>query len=158
MRRFNFLSFCALIAVLFSLTSCDSHRVYEKNIGIPDYMWKSKTQVEFETMVSDTISLHNVYVNVRNASQYPYRNLFLFLETHYPDGKYSRDTLECILADESGKWLGDGSGDIWDNRFIFKKNVRFPVSGTYKFYLEHAMRNDPLPMIMDVGIRIEKAE
>jgi gliding motility-associated lipoprotein GldH len=102
------------------------------------------------------VSLHNVYINIRNASGYAYSNLYLFLDTKYPNNSMSRDTIECILADPSGKWLGDGSGDIWDNQILFKKNVRFKQIGTYKFRYEQAMRMPKLPMIMDVGLRIEK--
>ena len=39
-----------------------------------------------------------------------------------------------------------------------KSNFKFPQTGNYTFMLEQAMRVDPLPQIMDVGIRIEKAQ
>ena len=80
----------------------------------------------------------------------------MFLETEFPNKTLSRDTVECILADDAGKWLGDGSGDIWDNRILFKKGVRFRQAGKYIFSLEQAIRVQNLPMIMDVGMRIEK--
>jgi len=105
-----------------------------------------------------------VYINVRNAESYPFRNLFLFLHTTYPKGTKTTDTIECILADEKGKWLGSGMGDLYDNSIIFKKNSRFRQTGNYKFAFEQAMRYgdkniiDPLPLIMDVGITIEKSD
>lgn len=68
-----------------------------------------------------------------------------------------RDTMECILADADGRWLGNGLGDIWDNKFLFKKNVKFQKPGTYEFVFNQAMRLDSLPMIMDAGISIEKS-
>ncbi|MBK9478712.1 MAG: hypothetical protein IPN99_07715 [Bacteroidetes bacterium] len=40
---------------------------------------------------------------------------------------------------------------------MFKKGVRFRKTGTYRFTLEQAMRVENLPLIMDVGMRIEKA-
>jgi gliding motility-associated lipoprotein GldH len=79
------------------------------------------------------------------------------LQTRYPQGTYSKDTLECILADQTGKWLGDGSGDIWDNQILFRKNFKFKRKGKYVFSLEQAMRLENLPQILDVGIRIEKS-
>ena len=83
---------------------------------------------------------------------------YLFPQLDDPlGGAYARDTIECILADNSGKWLGEGSGDIWDNQILFKKGVRFRKTGTYRFTLEQAMRVENLPLIMDVGMRIEKA-
>ena len=65
---------------------------------------------------------------------------------------------ELILADERGKWLGDGLGDIWDNRILFKQNFRFPQAGIYKFDLQQAMRIPILPQVMDAGVRIERVE
>ena len=100
----------------------------------------------------------NFYVNVRNADGFPYRDIFLFIKTTSPDGKIYNDTLDCILADEQGKWLGDGMGDIYDNQIPFKRNAHFPIKGKYVFEIQQGMRTDNLPLIMDVGIRIEKAE
>ena len=99
-----------------------------------------------------------MYLNVRNTSQYAYQNLFVFLQTTSPAGLSLKDTLECYLADDRGKWLGDGWGDIYDNRFLYKRNVRFPVSGIYTFKLVQGMRANELKYITDVGIRIEKVE
>ncbi len=152
----NIFTLFAAIGFLFFCTSCDSKRVFEQNTDIPDNIWNKNEPISFEVPITDTVTLHNVYVNVRNAGSYAFSNLYLFLDTQYPDQTVSRDTLECILADPSGKWLGDGSGDIWDNQILFKKNVRFKHQGTYKFKFEQAMRVSKLPMIMDIGLRIEK--
>ena len=141
---------------IFSLSSCDPDRVYEKNIEITDAVWDQQEKASFEVVISDTITPHNFYVNVRNADSYPYSNMYMFITTVFPDQKFSRDTLECILADETGKWLGNGAGDIWDNQILFKRGVRFPATGKYVFTMEQAMRIDRLPFIMDVGLRIEK--
>ena len=65
--------------------------------------------------------------------------------------------MELTLASPDGNWLGDGLGDIYDNRILFHRNVRFPQRGEYRFEIYQAMRLNPLPGIMDAGIRIEKA-
>lgn len=140
-----------------AFTSCDSNRVYEENKPIPEAMWSSKNKVAFEFEIPDTTVVHNVYINVRNASQYAFNNLYLFITTTYPDGKTSIDTVNCFLQDNSGKWLGNGVGDLWDNRLLFKPSVKFPKKGKYKIEYEQAMRPDPLPSITDVGLRVEKA-
>ena len=142
-------------AALFS--SCDSSRVYEKNIRIPKYEWDMNNVLKFEVPITDTVQAYNMYFNVRNASGYSFSNLFLFFTVHSPGGTQERDTVEIKLADETGKWLGEGLGDIWDNRVLFKKDFHFPVSGTYTFEMEQAMRVNPLTYIMDAGIRIEYA-
>jgi hypothetical protein len=41
---------------------------------------------------------------------------------------------------------------------MFKQNIRFPLKGKYSFSVEQAMRTPTLPMIMEIGMRIEKFE
>lgn len=138
--------------------SCDPERVYEINKRIPDGIWYRDEPVRFELMIEDTIRPHNLYVNVRNTSLYPMSNLYLFITTIAPSGHSIRDTVEVILADEKGKWLGSGLGDIWDLQQLYKENVRFAQQGRYIFEYEQAMRTEKLPFILDVGLRVEKAD
>lgn len=146
-----------LLFVLF-FSSCDKNRIFDDYKGIPDNNWSSSNVIKFEVDITDIEVPTNFYINVRNADGYPFNNLFLFIKTTFPDGKMSNDTLECILADENGKWQGSGMGDIYDNQIPFKKNVRFPAAGKYTFEIQHGMRTDIIPLIMDIGLRIEKAE
>lgn len=147
---------CLLFVLLFS--SCDNSRIFEQNYSIPESGWDQTNSAKFDVDIKDPSTPANFYINVRHADGYPYANLFLFIKTVFPNGKLSNDTLECVLADDKGKWLGSGIGDIYDNQIPFKRNVRFPVAGNYHFEIEQAMRTQTVPLIMDVGLRIEKAE
>lgn len=149
-----FLYVCFLMLV--ALSSCDDHRIFEENKILSESRWFSKNPLVFEFDVLDPSQTCNMFINVRNASSYPYSNLFLFLDTRYPDGKVSRDTLECVLADEKGNWLGKGKGDVIDSQIPFRKYFKFKQKGHYKFFMQQAMRVDPLPGIMAAGIRVEK--
>jgi gliding motility-associated lipoprotein GldH len=151
------LSALGVLVVLF-MSACDRNVVFEKNIVIPDNKWEMNNIVKLDAQIDDTVSLHNIYINVRNAGGYQFSNLYLFFNTGTPKGEQARDTVELTLADERGKWMGDGSGDIWDNRILFKRKFRFPEAGMYHFELQQAMRMNPLPQIMDVGLRIEKVQ
>lgn len=148
----------SVLALLILFASCDNNRIFEENKSIPDTGWDSSNVVKFDVEIKDPSTPANFYVNVRNADGYPYSNLFLFVKTKFPNGKQSNDTLECQLADEKGKWIGKGIGDIFDNQIPFKRNVRFPLAGTYSFEIMQGMRASNIPLIMDVGLRIEKAE
>lgn len=149
------------ILPLFSalLFSCGKGRIFTEYKSIDEEKgWSKNNKIVFEPLINDTVNLYDIYVNVRHASIYPYRNLYLFLSTEYPDGRKEVDTINCILADEQNKWLGDGAGDLWDNNILLQPNVRFPKAGKYKFSYEQAMRTDPLPMILDMGLTIERAK
>jgi gliding motility-associated lipoprotein GldH len=146
-----------VIGFLF-LTACDNGRVFEANVAINNNEWNIKQVVKLEVPVSDNLTKNNLYINVRNGGSYSYSNLFLFITTTMPGGKKITDTLECILADENGKWLGKGTGHIVDNRVPFKRNVIFPDTGKYTFEIEQAMRMEKLPEVYDIGLRIEKVK
>lgn len=159
LRKIKFIRLPLIITgLLLFLTGCDDKRIFEENTNIPDNNWNINNKVKFDVSIKDPSTSANFYVNVRNADGYPYSNLFLFIKTTFPNGKFSTDTLECILADEQGKWLGRGLGDIYDNQIPFKRNVRFPLPGIYSFEIQHGMRTENVPLIMDVGLRIEKSE
>ena len=145
-----------LLLIGYLLVSCDQDRVFEKNIKIPDGVWSFHDPVRFEVYIEDTVSMHNLYINIRNTSMYPMRNLYLFIETTAPSGHTLTDTVEVILADDKGKWYGSGLGDIWDLSQLYKQNIRFAQKGKYSFRYEQAMRTENLPFILDVGLRIEK--
>ena len=107
-------------------------------------------------MIDDISSSYSFFLNIRNTGDYPFSNLFLFLKTTYPDGRTTRDTIECTLADNEGKWLGSGMSDVKFNRLLFSKGVRFPQKGNYGFELEQGMRISDVKGISDIGIRLEK--
>jgi gliding motility-associated lipoprotein GldH len=146
------------LALLVAFSSCDKTRVFEENQEIKGYVWDVKDPKTFTVNIQDTLTPYNFYINVRNADSYGFSNLYIFLKTTFPNGKFSHDTLECTLANPEGRWLGKGLGDIWDNQIPFKRGKRFPLKGTYVFTFEQGMRQPKLPQIMDIGLRIEKAK
>jgi gliding motility-associated lipoprotein GldH len=148
----------SLFGLIVLLSSCGRNIVYSKYQTFENKEWQAKDKVTFDLEMQDIQSLHDISVMVRHADSYPYSNLYLFLSTKYPDGKVTLDTLECILANEKGEWMGDGAGDIFDITIPLKRSTRFPLAGKYSFTFEQAMRTDPLPMIMDFGFEVKKSK
>jgi gliding motility-associated lipoprotein GldH len=146
------------ILVFFGFISCDPNLIYESNVDFKNEIWAKDSFAVFEVEIADTLSIYNVYLNNRINGQYGYSNLYLFITTELPDNSLIRDTLECILADVNGRWLGKGFGNIWSNKIPYRKYIRFPQKGKYTFYLEQAMREEELRHILNAGIRIEKTK
>lgn len=145
-----------ILSILFA--SCNKNVVFSEYKKLPEEGWSISNKLSYDVNIEDNNKYHNVFLTVRHADSYPYSNLYLFLTTTYPDGKVSKDTLECILANKKGEWQGDGAGDLWDNKIPLKKNLRFPQNGKYTFTFEHGMRSDPLPLILDFGMIVEKVD
>jgi gliding motility-associated lipoprotein GldH len=140
------------------LASCDQARVYDNSVTIVNQRWNKDSLVTFHFIIEDTISLHRFYINVRHNTDYPYSNIYFFMNGKFPDGHVTRDTIECLLADPKGNWIGRGSGKIRDNRILLREHLRFPAMGEYAIEIEQAMRDISLKGVEDIGIRIEKEE
>lgn len=152
MRMILALLFCVALCA-----GCDEKRVYDQSLSLEKAIWPAKEALHFEFDMEDTVALHNLYINLRNGEEYPYSNLFLFVELEFPNGKKSVDTLECPLADESGHWYGSGLGSVYDQRILYRSRVQFPIRGHYRVNILQAMREEELQGIHDVGFRIARA-
>jgi len=157
MNTLKIIKHLAFFIFVFTMTSCDHERVYDRFKDIKNGVWNHNEPVQFDVQIDDTISYNNVFINVRNYGNYKFSNIYFFMNTIYPNRKIARDTIDCRLADDKGKWLGKGLGDLKDCRFLLKKGVRFHQKGIYSFVFEQAMRVDKLEGIKSIGIRIEKA-
>lgn len=154
----NILSSCSpvliLSLILLILAGCGKGVVFDNNKSISGDVWKSDQVIRFDVPVEDTVHIFKFYLNLRHTTSYRYANIFLFIDSTFPDGKHARDTVECILADPSGKWLGKGVSNVRDNQVLLRRGLRFPQKGNYIFEFEQAMRETELKGIMDVGLRI----
>ncbi len=144
------------IIVLLALVACDSNRLYEEYKTIDPAGWHKDSIASFELEISEPGQGYNLYINIRNQGNYPNSNIWLFLEVESPQGQMLTDTVEYILAEKSGQWRGSGIGDLFDNQFSYRQNVRFENPGKYQFFIRQGMRAEQLKGIHDIGLRIEK--
>lgn len=146
-----------LIVVAIFVSSCVSNDTYFQYQTVNPDGWSKDSLYTFDVPISDTVSLYNVYVNVRNRGEYPYQNLWLFMNKKSPDNIDVSDSIECYLADQRGKWLGTGLGAIKEMPILYKQNVKFDKKGIYRYSIVQGMREDVLIGINDIGIKVEKA-
>jgi gliding motility-associated lipoprotein GldH len=143
-----------LPSILFFLSGCEQGIIFDNNKRLENDVWKSDQIIRFDVPLQDTVNIYKFYLNLRHSTSYRYANIFLFINSTFPDGTQARDTVECILADPSGKWVGKGISNIRDNQVLLRRGLRFKQKGTYIFEFEQAMREPELKGIMDIGLRI----
>ncbi|MDC8106159.1 MULTISPECIES: gliding motility lipoprotein GldH [Chryseobacterium] len=148
------LGFLSLILFL----SCNSPGEHVTMNSI-DSKWNKKSEQKFNLEISDPQNPKNIIFVVRNNNDYPYSNIrFIVNFTNLQNKKKETDTLNYILTKPNGEWLGTGFGDTKETLFQYKLNYRFPQKGKYEIGLIQAMRNDFLPGIEDIGVKIETAK
>ena len=144
------------IALLF-FTSCDHSKVFNEYQEINPNGWSFTEALDFEVDIQEQQGhFFNYLIGLRNNNDYLYANIFFFVDIESPNGKHQIDTLQYLLAQPDGKWLGSGVGEIKYNLFKFKE-LQMMKTGVYKFSISHGMRDDLLLGIEDVGLRIEGA-
>ena len=138
---------------LLMVSACNSDCIISKNIAI-DKAWDKNDSIDFNFEINNSLANFSFYINIRHSIKYPYRNLYFFVSTEFPDGNISNDTIECVLADIRGKWYGNGFGDIKENKILIREDLKFPITGLYRMIFVQAMREDELTGISDIGIQI----
>ena len=148
---------CLTVCIfLLGVLACNHSGILTEYKTIPDATWNRDSLVVFQVPVTDSLKMHNLYLNVRNDINYKYSNLWLFVEIIQPgDTTAIKDTVEITLADPSGKWLGHGFGGVKTSETLFKRNVYFPVIGNYEIKIQHGMRGKDLEGITEIGFSVE---
>ena len=152
----KYLLFISLIVLFEMLFSCDSNVVFSDSKSMQKSTWNLMDPASFGVKIQDTLTSDNIYFTIRTGSDYPFRNIWLFIRTISPEGKVIGDTVQYFLMNEKGKRLGKGFGDIREINLPYKSNVYFPSTGTYKFTVQHGMRTEDLKGVYDFGLRVEK--
>ena len=114
--------FLLLSVISITCIACDKNKIFEENVAIENNIWNIKKPIQLTIPVEDTQTPNNIYLNIRNATSYPFQNLYVFLEMTTPDGKKTQDTVGCTLQ-QNGEWTGECAGDICDNQVLLVLRV-----------------------------------
>lgn len=145
-----------LLFIPLLFVSCNGNDVFTAFKPIAAQGWSKDSVYTFDVTITDTLATYNVYVNVRNKGDYPYQNMWIFLQKLSPDSVSVSDSIECYLADQRGKWLGKGVGSLFEMPILYQQDVHFPTAGNYHYTLVHGMRDSVLVGVNDIGMRVEK--
>ena len=150
--------FCVVLTAMIAI-GCDSNRVYENNVDFKERSWKIVEPANFEFQITDTTKKYNLLMDVRNSIDYPYARLFVNYELKKDSLALSKELVSVYLFEQkTGKPLGkSGIGDIYDHQFFLIKNYSFKKVGQYHMGLQQFMRQDTIPGILAVGLRVEVA-
>mgnify|MGYP006189589943 CR=1 FL=1 len=155
--------FVVLFLLMGIFISCDSDTVFSETRAMEGF-WGQNEIVEFQIPQLDSIKKYNLFLNIRNSNEYKFNNIFLIVSMNFPHGKTITDTLEYRMANPDGSWMGQGIGNVKENKLWYKENVQFFEDGIYTVTIGQAMRNNgavegvtKLEGITDVGFSVEEA-
>jgi|ERR1043165_1964409 gliding motility-associated lipoprotein GldH len=148
--------FCLVLLSSIIFSSCDKSRVMEKQEQIKDYTWDYADAKTFTADIADTVQHYNIYVSLRHSFNFEWRNMWVKIETTFPDGKVRERRVNLLLSESDGVWHSNCTGDNCDILIPIQENAFFPEVGKYTFKISQDMRVNPLSYVKSIGMRIEK--
>ena len=135
------------LLVSLCLVACDQQTIYSHYEPVPVWGWSVDSIVQFDFDIADTLATYQMIINVRHTDLYPYQNMWLFVDS---------DTIEFYLADDRGRWLGNGRNGYIDMPVLYEEDIQFQHSGAHHMQIVHGMRDEQLSGITDIGLTIRK--
>jgi gliding motility-associated lipoprotein GldH len=155
-----FYAVALLFSTAFLYSGCMSSPYYQKVYALPENEWQYNNKLSFKFEITDTAAMYQLFFLMRHTEAYPFSNIWIWVETKQPGADtFSRSRMEIPLAEISGKWMGRGMGEIWEHRMPITQGdrpMRFNKKGLYEIRIEQNMRINPLPEILQVGLRVAK--
>lgn len=142
-----------IIILGFLFFSCESPALYDRYQAMSNSVWEKNKEYFFSFEITDISIPYNLTLEVRNNNLYPYKNLWVKSTFDQPIGPLQQDTIECILANEYGKWKGRGIS-LFQSSFFIRKNYTFSYAGLYTLSFKQMMRDESLKGIQEIGLRI----
>lgn len=150
-------SSCLLFTLLFSACGLRTG-VFEKTVSFAGHEWPSSVKPEFTFTISDTASLYNVFIVTRHSDAYSFNNLYVKATVREPGVPETKSAVYDLTLASNKAWIGTAMDDIYDARVLIQPKTKFSHPGDYHFTLEQLMREDPLRNMLNVGLRVEKAQ
>ena len=149
--------FIGFFIVFAFLSSCNEGEVYYRFHPIKNNSWSK--QVTFDFLL-DSLSVvpdkrYDVMLEIVNSSQYPYQNIWVFLQQNMADTAFVTDTIEIKLADAHGKWLGKGSAGLYQLSVPYKTSITLDSTRAYLIRIRQGMKDNSLKGIEKVGVLVK---
>lgn len=145
-----------LLSVCILVVSCNRGTVMNETYEVPSPEWNYNEPICYDMWIEDTSTGYDLTFSIRHSNDFEWQNAFFLIRTVFPDMEVSVDTLECILAEPDGRWIGNRSGKYYRIGFLYKQGIRFPQAGEYRFEIRHAMRDDNLQGIRSIGLKVQR--
>ena len=129
--------------------------IFEKTHPFANHSWAAADTLHFTFDITDTAAFYNVFVVLRHTDAYRYNNMYINVTSTSPGDTAVTVQHNFMLANASG-WLGSSMDDVIEQRVAINNAPVKLRKGNYVVILQQIMRDDPLPDMLNAGVRVEK--
>lgn len=144
--------FFTLLLICFS---CDSKFVYnEFDSDFENNRWFSENKRTFEFLIEKEVEA-SIILHLGHIYDFQFESIQMDIKITYPDGNTETNPIDLKMKDNSGKDLGECTGDICDLYFTLKDKQSLK-KGKYKIVIANKFNPPYIPNILGVGIQVKK--
>ena len=145
-------------ALCLLLAGCGDDVIYEKTLDVPDGTWVYEDTLNFDFDITDTAQSYGLLLDVTHAGDFGFQNLYVQFHTTYPSGNKETQLVSLELAARSGIWNGKCSGNECTVEIPLQEKAIFKEPGRHTLSVEQYMRQNTLPGINSMALRIKKSD
>jgi gliding motility-associated lipoprotein GldH len=143
------------IFIIIVISSCKHVNVYEKQVDLPRHEWKRNQNAVTKFELTNSAS-HQLYLVVRHTQEFPFNKLLVrLLIQDTAKRTIASMHINAPLTDSTGNWNGIPMDDIYYSRIKINPPV-FLRPGLYRFVLQHTMKEETIPYILNVGMALNQ--
>ena len=158
-KTLNTIWYCiALACGMTPIASCDPpNYIFENNASFTAQKPMINTDsLVYNFKIKDTNRYYNLLLEIDHDKKYQWENLYVKIDTKFPDQINKTQELSILLADESGEWYSDCRGKTCTFYLTLQEQAIFPQKGDYQIKIVPWMRQDTIKDIYRVGFKVER--
>ena len=134
----NIFTYSIIFILLFS---CESENIHYHSF--PDSSWNYQDDIKFHITTEDSTQVRISNISIRHNTSYKYQNIIFFLHHSFKENLISTDTIDILLAENDGRWIGGNIAESNLIEILYTYNKKsFYEEGEHYFKLELAMREN----------------
>lgn len=143
--------------LVFFLLGCGPKIEFQKEINVGDE-WSYSEHMDFTFFVKDTSQVYNLEYLLTHSETYPYQNLYVKINTTYPDGKVIDDILSLQLASTYGEFEGKCASQKCTAPILLQERFRFRQLGQHSVSITQYSRKEDQVGVYSGKLRLVEAE
>lgn len=151
--------YCIVIAIsFFTIASCDPpNYIFEDSASFSqEKPWLYSDSLVYNFKIKDTNRYYHLLLEIDHNKKYQWENLYVKIDTKFPNQILQSSTLSITLADESGEWYSDCRGKTCTFYLPLQEQAIFPILGEYQIKIFPWMRQDTIKDIYRIGFKVER--
>ena len=133
------------------LSSCGPKPIHSEKLNV-DGLWDSGKKLNSTISVTDTTSKYDLALKMNHSSDFYFQNIYLNIETVFPDGKEISEAISLELATTKGNWIGKCRNEACEIVFSLQDNFKFKNLGDHQFTIEQYSRDKELKGINEIEL------